>query len=626
LLYCNVTVNWTVMINRLINFVTKYGFLYFGALGLIAAGILSGLKHYKNSHLILSVVAIIEIGPMLWDLWQNYRLGKFGLDILAITAIIASILLKEYWAAMTVVSMYFVNKMVEASVLRRAESVFVGPVKPEAIEYRQVKKGKELTVLANEIKPGDKFIINSNGFVPVEAEIIDGQANFDESWLSGDDAPVTHQIGWRLISGSILIDGQVTVEAKSTFKDSQCQKLTQILNSSIKTEAPISRLAERNILPFTVLSFALALAAWFITGDSIRFLDVIIVATPYSLIMTGPLSTSSGLASLSLSGIFVKTAQTLETLSLAKSIVFSKSGTVTKNEMSVASIKTFGSHKSSEILALAASVEQVSTHRVAEAIKTDAKLKKLKLVKLKKAEQVVGMGVRAQNKGKLVVVGTLKFLEDNDVKFPPSFKHSSANQSAIYVASDSLIGVIYLSNELKSEAADSITSLKAMGLSNIYLLSGDSETSTNDTARTLGISKVHAEASAAEKITMLSRIKERPSVFIGSDLSDGPIMSSASASIVIDATSYTRMQDSAGVVIVSGNLAKVADCLSSAKRTLNISRRTILLGVVVSLVLMVIFASGSFRPIYGAFAEEVVNIFVLVLAYRARSTKHLMVS
>ncbi|HXR50172.1 MAG TPA: heavy metal translocating P-type ATPase [Verrucomicrobiae bacterium] len=603
---------------RLLRFFTEYKLFSFAALGIIAGLVLELLKAHTAAHWVLGTIAIIELFPLLWDMWNDIRSGVYGVDILAATAIITSVLLGQYWAGMVVVVMLTGGEALEDFAHRRAQAELDELLEKAPSEAHVIRKGKTIDVKVEELHVGDKILIKPGEVVPVDAIIVEGTASFDEASITGESLPQAKQVKDQLLSGAINIDGAVTAKATATAAESQYQQIIRLVRSAASSQAPFVRLADRYSLPFTVTAFAIAGCVWAVSGHAIRFLEVIVVATPCPLILAAPIALISGMARASRYGIIVKTGSALERLAEAETIAFDKTGTLTRGELTIDHITSFGALSDDEILALAAGLEQNSNHVVARAIVDGAQARNVKLKKAKHVQEIAGQGLKASLQGKEVLVGRLSLIQEHEVKLPVTFKLESIRQTAVYVAVDNeLVGAISFKDELRPEASATLKQLHKLGLRHTLMITGDNKVTAETIAKQLGIDHVHAETLPADKLHVLEEIRDRPLAFVGDGVNDAPALTAADVGIAIGARGSTAASESADMVIMLNDLSRVAVALSIAKYTFKIARQSILVGIALSIILMLVFATGKFPPLTGAILQEVVDVFVIFNALRA---------
>jgi heavy metal translocating P-type ATPase len=591
------------------------------ALLTIIAGLILELAGQRTAaHWLLGTVSILELLPLVWRMWRDVQSGTYGIDILAATAIVTSVILGQYWAAIVVVVMLTGGEGLEDFAEHRAKRELDALLKLAPRRAHVLRKGKTLDIPANEIKVGDKLLIKAGELVPVDAVILEGAASFDESSLTGESLPQVREVGSILLSGSTNLDGPVTAKAVETAENSQYQQITNLVRSAAASKAPFVRLADRYSIPFTVLSFAIAGGVWAWSGQAIRFLEVIVVATPCPLLLAAPIALISGMSRASRYGIIVRSGSALERLAEARTFAFDKTGTLTRGVPEVDSITALSGHTKDTVLALAASLEQSSNHVLADAIVQAAQDKGLKLTKAKHVRETAGRGLTAMIKGKEVLVGRFGLLQEAAVKVPPRFRQSTVKQTAVYIAvGGKLAGIITLKDEIRPESAATIEELRDMGISEFIMVTGDNEAAAANVARALGIDHFHAEALPGDKLQVLDKAKQRPLVFVGDGVNDAPILTAADLGIALGARGVAAASESADIVIMPDDLSRVAAATAIAKRTFRIARQSILTGIGLSILLMAIFATGAFSPLSGAIIQELVDVVVIVNALRAHA-------
>lgn len=570
------------------------------------------------SHWLLAVTALIATIPLVWSMWQDVQTGKYGIDILAATAIITAVILGEYWAAIVVVLMLTGGEALENFAERRARAELDALLSHAPKKAHVIRKGKTINVAVSQIRAGDKIFIRAGEQAPVDAVIIEGTASFDESSLTGESVPQSKQTEDTILSGSINLDGAITAKALATAEDSQYQQIIKLVRGAASTQAPFVRLADRYSLPFTFFAYALASGVWLLTGDVHRFLEVIIVATPCPLLLAAPIALISGMSRASRYGIIVKTGSALERLAEARTIAFDKTGTLTRGQLTVESVIALGSFGHDEVLKLAASLEQSSSHVVAQAIVNSALEKGLKLTKAKRAQEIAGRGLLATIKGTFVVVGRLDLLEEHGVTIPPSLNIKSVKQTAVYVGiGGDLTGYITMHDEIRPEAPNTIERLRALGMRRVMMVTGDNKVAATASAKQLGIQEIYSGALPGDKLHILEAVKERPLVFVGDGVNDAPVLTGADVGIALGARGSAAASESADMVIMLDNVNRVAGAYSIAKHTFKIARQSIFIGIGLSVILMLVFATGVFTPLTGALVQEVIDVIVIFNALRA---------
>jgi heavy metal translocating P-type ATPase len=608
---------------RVVSFLRQYKLFSLAIIALIVSLVLQLTHHAPIAHWVLGIAATLAVFPLLWDMWQDVRVGTYGIDILAATAIITSVILGQYWAAIVIVLMLTGGEALEDYAHRRAQSELKSLLNNAPQKATVYKKNKLVEVKASELHIGDRILVRPGELVPADAIILEGAASFDESSLTGESIPQPRDVGAQLLSGSLNIDGAITAKVTAAAEDSQYQQIVRLVRGAAASQAPFVRLADRYALPFTVTAFAIATAAWVVSGSSLRFLEVLVVATPCPLILAAPIALISGMSRASRFGIIVKTGGALERLAEAETIAFDKTGTLTRGELAVENVTAFGSYTPEQILAIAAGLEQQSNHVVARSVVQAAADKGIKPVKTKHVKEIAGRGVEAMQSGKDVVVGRFTLMTDREVRLPTRFDRKKIQQTAVYISvNDELVGMITFLDEIRPEAKQTIEQLKSFGVRNMLMITGDNESTAQAIARELGITKVYAETLPADKLRLMEAVKERPLAFVGDGVNDAPVLTGADIGIALGARGSAAASESADMVIMLDDVSRVAIAMAIARRTFRIARQSIMIGIAMSIGLMLVFSTGKFTALTGALVQEAVDVFVIFNALRAHSGKH----
>jgi heavy metal translocating P-type ATPase len=383
------------------------------------------------------------------------------------------------------------------------------------------------------------------------------------------------------------------------------------------------RLADRYSIPFTLVSFAIAGAAWGFSGDSLRFLQVIVVATPCPLLLAAPIAIISGMSRSSKHGIIIRTGSALERLARIKTIAFDKTGTLTSGKLVVDTITTYNDYKKADVLGYAAAVETSSGHILSHAINEAAMHLQVKVAKAHHVKEVSGRGMSASVGSKKILIGRKTLLDEHSVKFPSGFRASSVKQTATYIAIDGeLAGVLTFSDTIRPETPETLEHLQKLGVTDIEMITGDNKAVATGVASQLGITQVVSEALPGDKLLAIENIRNRPVGFVGDGVNDAPVLTAADVGIALGARGSTAASESADVVIMVDDISRVATGVAIAKRTFRITRQSILVGIALSVILMFVFATGKFPPLYGAIIQEFVDVVVIFNALRAHSDGH----
>ena len=572
-----------------------------------------------DAHILLGVETLVMAAILLKGMIQDLRDGTYGVDLLAVTAIVTSVILHEYWTAMITVLMLTGGEALENYAESRAKSELTALLSSAPKKARVIRGRKVVEVKINEVRVGDKVVIQPGELVPVDCIITDGSSSFDESSLTGESMPVDKKVNDELLSGSINTEGVITARALRIAEDSQFEQILKIVKNASNSQSPFVKLADRYSIPFTIVSFLIAIGAWVYSGDVSRFLKVLVVATPCPLLLGAPIGMISGMSRAAKHGIIVKNGASLEKLANINTIAFDKTGTLTFGKPTVSKVIAFSKHSQSEVLALAASLEQNSQHVLAQAVVNEAAANKVQVIKARGQLEIPGKGLTGLVGKTTARVGRISYLVSEKITKPSDFVEVK-DSTATYVAnSTEIIGCIVFEDELRPESKSMLESIKKSGIKNIIMLTGDNQSVAKKIGDKLGITNIIASCMPADKVKAIADIKEngRPVAFVGDGVNDAPVLTTSDVGIALGARGSAAASESADVVIMLDNIGKVAEARDIAKNTFKITRQSILMGIGMSFVLMIIFASGKFKPVYGAAIQELVDVSVILSALRA---------
>lgn len=609
------------MLTKIRRFFREYKQLGFVIVSVILGVALDLAGYDSASHWVLGLSALINVVPLLWGMIEDLRDGRYGVDILAATAIITSVLLREYWAGMVIVLMLTGGEALEDYAERRAKRELTNLLERKPKKATVLRGKKTVEVKVSQIEVGDRVLVLPGEVVPVDGAIIEGASSFDESDLTGESLPVVKQTGEQVMSGSVNMEGVVTIKASHSAADSQYEQIIKLVKSAAASQAPFVRLADRYSIPFTIVSFFIAGAAWFVSGDPVRFLEVLVVATPCPLILGAPIALISGMSRAAKHGIIVKTGSAMERLAEIETMAFDKTGTLTSGTPVVSKVITYNKFARQDVLAYAASLERSSNHVLARAIVDAAEQEKMKINAAKQVKEKPGHGLTGRLQGKTVLVGRLLFMKEEAVSLPASVQSNAISETATYIAVDGkLAGIITFIDEVRPESKDMLRVLNRLGIKHTLMVTGDNKSTALAIAKKLDIEKVVADCLPGDKIRALDDVKNRPVGFVGDGVNDAPVLTASDVGIALGARGSTAASESADVVILLDDITKVASSVAIAKRTFFIAKQSILIGIFISLGLMAVFSTGKFKAVQGAAIQEVVDIIVIFNALRAHSS------
>lgn len=568
--------------------------------------------------LIVGFSGIIGL-KMLVGMIKEFREGTYGVDILAVAAIAATIAVNEYWATLVIVLMMTGGEALEDFAGRRAKAELTALLeRTPTTTHRKTQAGIE-DIPIDEVKENDELVVKPGEIIPVDAVILEGTSSIDESSLTGESLPVEKTPGEELLSGSVNGEAVLTIRALRTAENSQYAQIVELVKAAGSTQAPFVRLADRYAVPFTIISFAIAGFAWYISGDAVRFAEVLVVATPCPLLLAAPIAMISGMSRAAKHGIIVKSGAVLEKLARVQTAAFDKTGTLTKGLLSVQSIHPAEGVSETELLALAASAELVSAHILAETLVNEAKNRNIPLLDTDESREITAQGVTTTIDGQQILVGKLSFLQEMGVKVSANVPLHT--DTAIYAArGKEFIGSITLADTVRENAASTLEKLKSLGIQHSLMLTGDNHQTAEKIAAVLGISDVRAECLPKDKVEAVTSFPYRPVMMTGDGVNDAPVLAASDVGVAMGARGATAASESADVVILLDDISRVARAVEIAQRTIQIATQSIVIGILISVLLMIIAATGAIPAVVGAGLQEVVDGIVIINALRAHGS------
>ncbi|WP_245631549.1 heavy metal translocating P-type ATPase [Curtobacterium ammoniigenes] len=542
---------------------------------------------------------------------------RFGVDLLAVTAIVATVLVGEYLAAIVVVLMLTGGQALDSAASRRARRELDALLsRAPRVAHRATASGVE-DIPAEEAMIGDELLIRPAEIVPVDGTLLVQHAALDESSLTGESMPRSLAPGDVVPSGAINGIAAIRIRATARAADSQYQRIVALVERAAASKAPVVRLADRYAPWFTVFSLALGALAWWVSGQAVRFAEVVVLATPCPLLIAAPVAFLSGMSRAARAGIVVKDSTVLQVLAEARTVVFDKTGTLTRGVPALARIASIAPFTEDQVLAAAASAEQSSSHVLAGAIIAAARDRGLPLRPPSSAVERAANGVEAVVDATRVSVGTAAFVAEH-VQWPGRVD-LSGGEIAVYVVLDGRpAGVLFLADPVREDAASTVAQLAALGIRDSIMLTGDARETADAIARTVGVARVEAECLPGDKVDAVRRLTARPVLMVGDGVNDAPVLAAADVGVALGAGGATAASEAADAVVLVDDLSRLVSAVTIGRDTVRIAEQSIWLGIIASVGLMVIASFGPIPAIAGAVLQEVVDLATILAALRGR--------
>ena len=592
----------------------------------------------------LLVIVIYGSVRVLWDLVSQLRAREFGVDLIAALAILGSLLLKEYLAGAIIVLMLSGGEALEAFALRRARTSLAA-LAERAPRIAHLMVGDELTdVPADAVEAGMQLAIKPGEIIPVDGLVVAGSSNVSEADLTGEPLPVRKEPGTQIMSGSVNLDGLLQIQATRPAAESQYAQILRLLEEAQQQKAPIHRLADRYSLGFTAVALGISGLAWLVSGDSMYALAVLVVATPCPLILATPIAIMSGINTAAKAGIILKSGAAIEQLGEVKVAVFDKTGTLT---MGIPKLKTIlpaedASPAADEMLQLAGSIEQFSSHILARAVVEAAQGRELPLLPTRDVHETFGKGVRgmvhfigatrdteaaASTKEQIVevAVGNRTFMGSLGIVLPQSLQEQrqacvARGEIGSFLAVDGRVaGLLILADLPRPELEHLCPDLRQLGIQETILLTGDSQVVADRIGQLAQVDHVVANCLPEDKVKAVRELaaSKRGVLMVGDGINDAPALASASVGIAIGSGGLTAAASAADGVLLSSSMLRLVDVVHLGRWVMHVARQGIWVGMSLSGIAMVFAAFGYIDPAFGAILQEGIDVIVILNALRA---------
>ena len=567
---------------------------------------------------------------VLWRAVRNIAHGQvFDENFLMSLATVGALATGEYPEAVFVMLFYQVGELFQSYAVDQSRKSITSlmDIRPD---YANIEVDGQLRqVDPEDVAVGDTIVIKAGERIPLDGVVLEGTSNVDTAALTGESLPREAQPGDDVISGCVNLSGLLRVRVTKAFEESTVAKILDLVENSsskkAKAENFITKFA-RYYTPAVVLAaVALALLPPLFTSiqwvDSIqRALNFLVVSCPCALVISVPLSFFGGIGGASKNGILVKGGNYLEVLAKTELVVFDKTGTLTRGVFNVTAIHPDHCGEA-QLLELAALAESYSDHPISRSLK-EAYGKELDTSRVSNVEELSGRGVRATVDGRQICAGNDKLMEDIGVIWHPCHRVGTT----VHVASDGVyLGHIVISDEVKPDAKEAITALKACGVRRTVMLTGDAKAVGESVAQELGLDEVHTQLLPADKVTrveaLLGEVSPKGALaFVGDGINDAPVLSRADIGIAMGGLGSDAAIEAADIVLMDDKPSKLADAIRIARRTLAIVRQNIVFALAVKFLVLALSATGAANMWESVFADVGVTVIAILNAMRALKT------
>ena len=564
-------------------------------------------------------VAIVLVGvPSIFHILMKLLKGDLGADLLAAIAIITAVILDQYLAAVIIILMLTGGQMLEIYAMRKASSVLLALAeRMPTIAHRKTANGVIENIPLQDIRIGDNIVVYPHETCPVDGEVIEGLGAMDESYLTGEPYQIAKAPGVSVISGAINGDTVLIIRTHKLPADSRYASIVAVLAEAQQKRPTLRRLGDQIGAIFAPLALIMALLAWYFTGESVRFLAVLVIATPCPLLIAIPITLISAISMAARQSIIIKDPTVLERLPTCRTAIFDKTGTLTYGRPTLTEVLTHDQFTADFVLQNAASLERYSKHPLAGAILQAAEENKLTLLDAKSVSEKPGQGLSGIIGDHQIYIAHRKNLLETHPHLADLLPPVAAGLESIILCDNQYAATFRFHDTVRKESKSFIRHLKPSHQFNkIMLVSGDRQSEVNYLGNVLHLTDIYAEQTPVQKLDIVrTEMSKAPTLFIGDGINDAPALTAATVGIAFGQYSHVT-SEAAGAVVMESSLTKVDILIHLSLATRRMVLQSAVGGMLLSVIGMGFAAFGFISPVAGAILQEIIDIAAIGNALR----------
>jgi heavy metal translocating P-type ATPase len=563
--------------------------------------------------------------PLVAELTLRLVRFEFSSDLLAGISIVTAVILGEYLAGTLVVLMLSGGQALENYAVRRASSALHALARRMPSQAHRKQDGTIRDVPLEAVAVGDILVVFPHETCPVDAIVVEGHSAMDESYLTGEPFVLSKAVGSGVLSGAINGAGALTIRAEKTAVDSRYAKIMEVMRESEQRRPKLRRLGDQLGAIYTPIAVVIALIAWVASGEALRFLAVLVVATPCPLLIGIPVAIIGSVSLAARRGIIIRDPAVLERIDTCRTAIFDKTGTLTYGQPKLTDVLPGNGFTRDDVLAAVAGLERYSRHPLAAAVVDAANQAGLKLADPAEVSERPGEGLRGIIDNRIVQITSRKKVLTGASACVPQLPPMAGGLECVALIDGQYAATFRFRDEPRSEGKAFVRHLKPRhGFERVLLVSGDRESEVTYLAKKVGITEVHASQSPEQKLALVrEETKKAATVFMGDGINDAPALTAATVGIAFGQGSDVTAE-AAGAVIMDSSLQRVDELLHIGRRMRAIALQSAVGGMSLSIVGMLIAAAGYLPPVAGAVTQEVIDVFAVLNALRASWTPRVL--
>ncbi|MFA4082481.1 heavy metal translocating P-type ATPase [Mycobacteroides salmoniphilum] len=601
-----------------------------------AALVVLGVRRYPlrrppllgpTGRLLATAVTIFSGYPFLRGALAALRSGRSaGTDLLVSAATVASLVLRENVVALTVLWLLNIGEYLQDLTLRRTRRAIADLLSgSQDTSWVRLRDGTEVQVATASLVVGDEVVVHEQVAIPVDGEIVHGDAIVDQSAITGETLPVSVVAGGQVHAGSVVMRGRIVVRAAAVGGQTIIGRIITRVEQAQRDRAPIQTVGENFSRRFVPASFLLALGTLVVTRDVRRAMTMLLVACPCAVGLSTPTAISAAIGNGARRGILIKGGSHLELAGRVDAVVFDKTGTLTIGRPVVTNIVAFEEGwEPEQVLAYAASSEIHARHPLGEAVIRSTEERHIAIPPHEECEVLVGLGMRTRADGRTLLLGSPALLSKENVRVTPEADEWVAKlrcraETPLLLAVDGvLVGLISLRDEIRPEAAEVLAALRSSGVKRVVMLTGDHTETARAVAEELGIAEWQAEVLPEDKLQAVSRLRSDGHVvaMVGDGVNDAPALAAADIGIAMGLNGTDVAVETADVALSSDDLRKLLDVRGLGGRAVTVIRQNYAMSIAVNAIGLVVGAGGALSPVLAAILHNASSVAVVTNSSR----------
>ena len=558
----------------------------------------------------------------IWRLIYNKGISKISSALLISIAMVAAIAIGDLFAAGEVAFIMAIGAILEDKTTERAKKGLKTLISLAPQQGRKIKNGSEIIIKVDEIKKGDLLRVLPGETIPVDGIITVGNTSIDQSIMTGESLPVDKEVGDSVFCGTLNCFGSIDMKATKVGEDSSLQKLIHMVEEAENKKAPMARIADTCASWLVPVALLIAILAYFVTGNIVRAVTVLVVFCPCALVLATPTAIMAAIGQATKRGVIIKSGEALEKMGKVDTITFDKTGTLTFGSLEVNDILSFSDkYDNHTLLSLIASAETRSEHPLGKAIVAYAKDQNITLIETTNFQMEAGKGIYAEINNKKIFCGNEKYLKEKRIFISKHIKEvldkfrNEGKASILASVNDECVGMITLSDILRPTAQNMITQLKNMG-THIILLTGDNQKTAEYFAKQVNITNIKSELLPAEKVKNIQKLQkeEKYVCMIGDGVNDAPALKTANVGVAMGSMGSDIAIEAADIALMSDDITKIPYLKRLSNATVKTIKFSIALSLLINFVAITLSLLGMLTPTTGALVHNAGSVFVVLIA------------